>query len=367
LAIMYHLTNTIRCFRRLPVYAAISGLFLAGLLSGCQSNDEISLSGAPRTKAPIATVNGEPISASAMFDAMQHYVPVKNTADLNNPALAQPVGRVVLGELIQNAILVQLAKQKKVPVVETEVAQRYNYIKMLEEHSNTTKPFDLYLRDEGYSAQSFAEEQIKPLIARLNLVSLGQTISDADVKNYYDRHPEKYSYPAAVHIERLVLPNQAMAQAAALDARKNGSFKNFLGSNIDEPLIGGADSSDLAKWEPLNGAGAQFPPNILQPLLAAKAGDILAPMQLQQSNWWVIRVVAKQPAGKLPFDEIKSQVKLDALSEQGMRSISVLELQQALQLAVQTAKITVRPPQYQSLVVQLKAKPRSPAPAAAQR
>jgi parvulin-like peptidyl-prolyl isomerase len=334
-------------------------------MGGCHSSDELSSTGAPTTTAPVATVNGDPIAASMMFDAMQHYVPVKNQGDLNSPSLTQPVGRVVLSELIQNTILIQMAKLQNVPVADSEVADRYAYIKLLEEHSNTTKPFESYLADEGYTPESFQTEQIKPLIARLNLVSQNQTIMDAAVQSYFQQHPEKYSYPAAVHIARIVLPDQTMAQAAQADAQKTGSFKNFLGSNIDDPLTDGADSSDLAKWEPLSGPGAPFPPSLLAPLMAAKAGDVLPPMQLQPSQWWVIRVVAKQPAGTLPFDQIKSQVKLDALSDQGMHSASVLDLQRSLAQAVQTASITIGPKQYQSLVVELKAKPKPTVPASA--
>lgn len=349
--------------RLLPRFAAIAALSASVFLAGCHSNNEITATGAPATSAPIATVNGESIAAGEMFDAMQHYVPVKSQADLNNPSLTQPVGRVVLSELIQNKILIQMAKQKNAPVSDSEVNDRYNYIKALEEHSNTTLPFESYLASEGYTPDSFKNEQICPLIARLNLVSQGQTITDAAVKTYYDQHPEKYSYPAAVHIQRIVLSDKATAQLAQADAQKSGTFAHYMAQNVDDPLTGGVDGSDLAKWEPLSGSGVPFPPNLLKQLTAAKSGDVLAPMQLQPSQWWVIRVVQKQSAGKLPFDQIQSQVKLDALSEQGMRSVSVLEVQHALQNALQTANISIGPKQYQSLVIELRSKPKATVPA----
>ncbi|MDR3710902.1 MAG: peptidyl-prolyl cis-trans isomerase [Capsulimonadaceae bacterium] len=351
--------------RCLAFSAPASALIFVIVLAGCHSEDKVTPTGAPVTSATIATVNGDPIDAASMFDAMQHYTPVKSQADLNNMSLTQPVGRTVLSQLIQNVILIQTAKQKNVPVTDAAVGERYNYIKQLEEKSNTTEPFEQYLADQGYTVDSFEKEQIKPLVARLNLAAIGQTVADAGVRGYYDHHPEKYTFPERVHIQRVVLPDKATADAAREDAQKVGSFKNFLERSIDEAVTGGADGSDVPKWEPLSGPGVPFPPQLLTALQKAKPGDVIAPVQLQPGHWWVIRVADRQPAGKLAFDQIASQVKLDALSDQGMRSVSVIELQQSLKTSLQTANIEIVPKQYQSLIAQFKAKEEPVVPAGA--
>jgi parvulin-like peptidyl-prolyl isomerase len=320
------------------------------------------LSGSPSLTEPVATVNGDKIEASLLYDAMQHYVPVKGPADANSATLTQPVGRIVLSELIQNVILLQVAKSKNAAVTDSLVDDRYNYIKTVEEKTNTTKPFDDYLAAEGYTPATFKDEQIKQLVARINLAALGQTITDAEVSAYYKQHPEKYTFPERVHIQRIVLGDKATADAAQADAQKAGSFKNFIGKSIDPPLTGGLDASDLPKWEALSGPGLQFPPQILNPLKAAKTGDVIAPLQLQPGHWWVIRVADKQPEYTMPFDQVKSIVKLDALAEKGMRSSSVIEVQQSLQTALQTANIVIGPKQYQPVAEQFKAKPRPMAP-----
>ncbi len=342
---------------------AVASLGLLTVVTGCNTGTPSSSStGTPKAAETIATVNGEVIDTSLMFDAMQHYVPVKSQNDANSPILTQPVGRVVLTELIQSVVLQQLANEKNVSVTPTLVDDRFNYIKALEEKSNTTKPFDEFLAQEGYTADTFKDEQVKPLVARLNLVSIGQTVSDADIDSYFKAHQEKYTFPARVHIQRVVLADKATADAARVDAQKTGSFKNYIPKNIDPPLPGGSDESDIAKWEPIGGSGVQFPPTLLNPLKAAKSGDVLTPIQLQPGRWWVIKVVDSQPEFKMPFDQIKGLVKQDLLAEKGMRSSSVVDLQQSLQTALQTAKITIIPKQYQSVADQFKAKPAAAQP-----
>jgi hypothetical protein len=69
----------------------------------------------------------------------------------------------------------------------------------------------------------------------------------------------------------------------------------------------------------------------------------------------------------MPFDKIKGLVKQDLLAEKGMRSSSAVELQNSLSTAMQNAKITIIPKQYQSVADQFKVKvpPAQPMPAPA--
>lgn len=339
--------------------ATIAGVALAAVSAGCQKGGDVTsqLSGSGKAGDVIATVNGETIDKAMLYDAMQHYVPVKGPSDANNPALAQPVGRVVLSELIQNTVLLQVARDKNAPVTDALVNDRYNYIKAVEEKTNTTKSFDDYLSQEGYTPDTFKTEQIRQLVARINLAALGQTCTDADVSAYYKQHPEKYTFPDRVHIQRIVLGDKATADAARADAQKSGSFKNYLAKSIDPPLTGGTDASDLPKWEALGGMGVQFPPTLLTPLKGSKTGDVLAPIQLQPGHWWVIRVADRQPPFTMPFNDIKGLVKQDVLADKGMRSQQVVEVQQSLQAALQTANIVIGPKQYQSIADQFKMRP----------
>lgn len=342
--------------------AAVVGAALVGAgLSGCHSNSSQS-AGSVDSGDTVAAINDDKITSADLYEAMQHYVPVKSREDFGSPSLEQPIGQTVLWELIQNRVLLQVATQKNVPVTDAEVESRYEYMKSLEENSKTTTPFDQYLGDQGYTKASYEAEQIKPLVARLNLVALGQTVSDADAKLFYDhdvanaaKSGAKYAFPQRVHIKRIIVANKEIADAAAADAKQSGSFQNFLSQNLARPELTGGDASDLPFWISLDGGSRELPANVIAALKKAKTGDVLTVANTSPKYYWVVQVVDMKTPYQMDFNSIKDIVKQDAMAEKGMSSSSVVELQQSMMTALQTASIKIVPKQYQVLETELKA------------
>jgi parvulin-like peptidyl-prolyl isomerase len=342
-----------RAFRE-PAAAVIGVTTLIAALSGCQSNS----TGVGKSSGDIvATVNGDPITKDDLYNEMQQYIPPAKPSE-DTPA--EPVGRVVLSELIQNKILMQLTVQKKAPVTDAEVNDRFDYIKNLSEKLYTTQSFDEYLAAGGYTIDTFKEEQIKPLVARFNLTSAGQTTTDAEVQAYYDqniaKHTRKYSFPLRAHIQRIVVNSKIVADAACADAKISNSFKNFAAQSMRLPFSSDADPADSPHWVILDSPSQQstiYPPEVMKAIKTAKAGDVLAPIN-SMGWWWVVRVVDIQPASSMPLSQIKDLVKTDLLADKGIHSNTVMDLEKAGVQAMQAANIVINMKQYQSLVAQLK-------------
>jgi hypothetical protein len=288
---------------------------------------------------------------------MQHYVPGENQADWNSEAATQPVGRVVLSDLIQDALLFQLASSKHVPVTDSQIDQQYEYIKYLVENTQTTKTFDRYLMAEGYSVDSFKNEQIKPLVARKNLAGFGMNGSDADIAAYYKKNIDKYSFPLRAHINRIVLSTKAQADAAYDDAVKTGTFNRYLPLNIESPVSGGDNGADYPRWVSLGGPRCHISDNLLSAMKSARQGCVIKPINVSPNHWCVIRVIEKRPADTIPLSQIPLVVKQDYMSDMGMNRHSIDEMEKELKTAAATASITVSSSQYDSLVEQMKSQP----------
>jgi hypothetical protein len=337
---------------------AVAGVMTVAIgISGCHSNS--SPADSTKSGETVAMVNDDAITSADFYDAMQHYVPVKSREDMMSPTLGQPVGQSVLWELIQNRVLLQVATQKNVPVTKDEVDERYNYLKLVEEKSKTTKQFDEYLADEGYTENTYKDEQVKPLVARLNLVANGQTVTDDEAQKFYafnvQKNTGKYSFPQRAHIERIIVSSKTVADAAALDAKQSHSFTNFLAQNMARPTTGGADASDLPLWLVLDVKSRDLPAGVIKALKNAKTDDVITVQDQAPGYYWVVRVVDMEPAYQIDFNSIKDLVKQDAMAQKGMSSSSVTALQQSMMTTLQSASIKIIPRQYQGLETELKA------------
>lgn len=342
---------------RLLAVAGIS--VIVAIFAGCHSSGTSNQTSADT----VATVNGEAITKDEFYEALQQHIPVKQREDIQSRSLTESVGQVVLSELIQNKVLMQMTTQKSVPVTDAEVNDRYNYIKQYAENTSTFKPFEEYLADEGYTPDTFKQEQIKPLVARLNLTSIGQTASDAEVTSYYNANSvpaptgdaPKYGFLQRAHLQRIVVRTQATANAAFSDAKLSGSFKNFVGQNVLPPSGGGVDPTDSPRWVVLDASPQQsfYPPEVLNAVKTAKKGDVIPPIKAMGA-FWLIRVVDIQPATKIPLPQIQALVKADELADKGIKSNSMMDLQRSVMEMLKAANIVIKPKQYQSLAAQFK-------------
>jgi parvulin-like peptidyl-prolyl isomerase len=328
-------------------------------MSGCSKSSTDATSPTPNGTADsdvVATVNGTVISKGDMYTEMEQYVPAELQGFPQNPMLNMSAGRVQLQHLITNDLAIQLALSKGVPVTDDEVASRFDDVKMVNE-AQSTKDFEDLLSDKGLTTGQYEEFNIKPDVAQFNIITKGLTASDQELQDYYNSHTVDFTEPNRVHIERIVLPDEAAAEQAYQTASKAGTLDPVIGQNIAPPMTTGDDAADIPQWIVLDGAPAGIKP-LASALATATPGQILKPVSFQ-GHWWLIKIIQRRSKEIIPFDKVKHIVTWNVLSSKATQVGAVQQLQKDMQGVTQSATITVKPQQYLSLVKVLQTPPAS--------
>ncbi len=302
----------------------------------------------------VATVNGVIIDRDEMYQEMEQYVPAQLQGFPQNPLLGVSAGRVALQHLITDELAQQLAKDSGVPVTDDEVQSRYDDVKMVKE-SESTKGFEDLLNGQGMSVEQFKEESIKPDVAQYNIVGKGIAVPDQNLLQYYSAHLNEYTEPARIHIERIVLPDEASAQQAYQIASKSSSLDSVISENVAPPLTGGDNAADIAQWLDLDQTSTPLKA-VLKAAENAPAGSVLPPINVQ-NQWWLVMVVDRKSKDVMPFDKVKHIVQWNVVTAKASAAGNFQKMESQMQDITQQAVINVIPPQYISLVRQLKNPP----------
>jgi parvulin-like peptidyl-prolyl isomerase len=298
----------------------------------------------------VATVNDVPIGRDQMYTEMEQFVPAQLEDFPRNPYLAVPAGRFALQHLITNELAVQLAQSQQVTVTDQQVTDRYNDVKMVQ-NALKTKDFDDVLTDQGMTVQQYKDISVKPDVAQFNVLTKGMKPNNQELLDSYNAHIADYTEPARVHLERIVLDDEATAQQAYQTASKTNSLDDVLSLNRSQPLSGGADDADIAQWIPVNSDPALAP--VMSMAETAQPGTVLKPVQVA-GRWWLVKLVDRKDKEVLSYTEVKHIVFWNLMMNKANAAGNVQKVQSLMQELTQSAVINVRAPQYASLVKQLK-------------
>jgi foldase protein PrsA len=132
------------------------------------------------------------------------------------------------------------------------------------------------------------------------------TVSDADIKAYYDKNPTQYQQPASREVRHILVKTEALAQ------------------KLHDQIQGGADFAKLAKKYTQDQASkadggkfTAFKGRTVAPfdefVFSAKTGDLSDPIKTE-FGWHIIEVLsAVKPATTTPLDQVKDAIKTTVL------------------------------------------------------
>ena len=212
----------------LPVIAAV---FLCGL-TGVQADD---------TNAVIARGTGIEIKRSDLDDAMAAY---KTQIQTLTPAQALLFQRQTLTNLINNRLL--LAKATDEDKAAGKKAADLQITAAIE-NVGSQEAFDQLLKTNGLTEAGLRAKRTDDATAEAVIQrELKVSVTDDEVKKYYDTHAADYEQPEMVRISHILIftvdpMTHATLPAAQLDVRRK------LSENIVKAARAGADFAKLAK------------------------------------------------------------------------------------------------------------------------
>ena len=147
-----------------------------------------------------------------------------------------------------------------------------------------------------------------------------EIITDADVRKYYDEHPDAYKEPEKARVQHIlfatrkipsgdILPEQVRvakkeaAERAVIRARRGEDFSAMVAELSDDP-----------ESKPKNGeltfarGKGIVPPQFESAAFSLTVGKISDPV-LTVFGYHVIKLLEKIPAGQVPFEKVEEQIR----------------------------------------------------------
>ena len=346
---------TRRSAARLTSLAALSGLALAGC-SHPGSTDTTSVTGSSNG-GPVATLTtpkGSTLTVNEpeFYAQLQGFVP--NASAQSFAPVGQPAGRLVLQQMIQNLMVEGLAQDQGVAPTDAEIDTQYNVNKTIQD-ARSIKPFEQSIAEAGLTPQIIKDLQVKPYLSQIKLATKGATISDADIQTYYNTNKDKeFTKPARVHIKRIVVANQAEAQAISAAIKGGQTFESQVSKSLDKSTTDG----DIAQWVPTNPAPPQLAA-LIKPIIATQPGQVTAPIPFrpnpaQPVTYWIVKVVEKKDKEVVSEDGAKDLIHAQLLQQKAQADPQAQQtMQQSLRDFQTAAKVSISGAQYTALAQEL--------------
>ncbi len=132
------------------------------------------------------------------------------------------------------------------------------------------------------------------------------TVSDADIKAYYDKNPTQYQQPASREVRHILVKNEALAQKLHDQIQGGADFAKLAEKYTQDQ----ASKADGGKFTAFKGRTvAPFDEFVF----SAKTGELSDPIKTA-FGWDVIEVLsAIKPATTTPLDQVKDAIKTTVL------------------------------------------------------
>lgn len=261
----------------------------------------------------IATVNGEPISR-ADFDARLE---------------AGQMARGVLQQMVQEALVLQYAKENNITVTDAQIQAREDQLKA---------NFPAGTWDEMLAARGLTEDDVHDALRDQLILdmALGKniTISDAQIQQYFNKNHAAFDTPAQVRARHILVAALPTAEKVESLLRSGQSFATLAKEYSIDP--GTKDKGgELGFFR-----RGQMVPAFDQVAFSLPVGQISQPVK-SPFGYHIIQVEARIPAQRATLASARSRI-VDLLRQQQEAPL----LQPFVQSLMQKANIQVNDPRF---------------------
>lgn len=310
--------------------AAIAAGLATLLVAGCRSGTAGGESTGP---APVAVVNGEPISRAAFERELQQ---IRVGGEGSGPS--DVLRTSIVDGLVSRALLLQQARVRGVSVGPAQVDRAF--LALRSEYPGTA--FDDMLAQERLSvAELRARLRDQLTIEKLfhDEVFARVQVSDEDVAAWYAAHPDEFAEPERVHARQIVVRTREEAVRARDEVRrKPASFEAVASRASIAPE--GKRGGDLGWFGKGQGMPEVFdvcfrmPPKAISDVIPSPFG------------FHVFQVIEKKPPSRRTLEQARPAIAAGLLRERRARAqedyVAALRAQANVQIDP-TATAPVKP------------------------
>lgn len=320
----------------------ISGMALAAEDKKAPKKDPAVAKEAKQTNA--ASVNGVGITEAEVQKETERFTRQASAAGQQvSPEQMKELRKEVLDSLVSREVVYQESQRRGLKVDEKEIDDKIGDLK---KGFPSESEYQAVLQRMNVT-EAELRKQVSRQLAMKKLIDQtivpDVTIADAEVKKYYDEHPEDFKMPEQVRASHIL--KKADAKASESDKAK---AKKEL-TDLQQRLKKGEDFAELAKQSsdcpsaPRGGDLGFFPRGQMVPAFEEKA-FVLKPGELSdivetQFGYHLIKVTDKKAPGTLSFEESKDKIaqflKQEKTTDQVSKFIEGLKTKADIKISAQ--------------------------------
>lgn len=302
--------------RRLTIAALVAAVSMMGSAGVLAAEKKAAPAPVAAEKAkslpdPVARVNGVAIPAADLQKALTAFSKSPSAAQVP-PGQEKAVQQFLLNQMIGGELMYQVAKNTPVKDQDKQINDAVGRLKT---RFKTEDEFKKGLQEQGLN-----EKELRELIRRNviienhieQVVVPKQTVSDAEVKGFYDKNPETFTQPEQVRASHILIT----LDAKAADADKKKAKEKAEG--LLKQIKAGADFAKLAQENsgcPSSKQGGdlgyfgkgQMVKPFEEAAFAMKAGDVSGVVETQ-FGYHIIKLTEKKAPSKIPFNDVKARI-----------------------------------------------------------
>jgi len=266
------------------------------------------------TGRPVVRVNGTVLTDRDLLREMYIIFPYARVHNGFPQGMEPDIRDGAMKMIIFEELVYQEAKRRNMTIPPAELARAQADFRA---QFGSPEQYQQFLQAEFHGSEQLlrAKVQRSLLIDKLlkQEVTNKAVVTPAEVKAYYDQHPERFQMPESFSFQSISVltpPNATPAQleearkraAGALrQAKATKSYEEFgsLAEKISEDdfrvMMGDHKAADRSK----------LPPAVIKVLLAMQPGQVSDLVEFDAGDYAVLRLNAHDPAGLVKFETVK--------------------------------------------------------------
>lgn len=257
----------------------------------------------------LARVNGQEVTKTELERLL------KNFELRNGPIPAEgrdEILRSALDQLITYTALQQEAKARNINATDAEIDER---LKQMQSQFPNGEAFNKALADRNMTLQRLKDDaRVDMLIGKMIDAEVAKQppVTDAQVREFYDKNPDKFAQGEAVRASHILIKVDQKADEAA---------KKKARTQIEDVLKqvkAGQDFGKLAQQHSQDGSAAQggdlgffsrgqMVPPFEQAAFALKPGEI-SDIVTTQFGYHIIKLAETRPPSTVPFEQVSERI-----------------------------------------------------------
>jgi len=300
------------------IFFAIAAILMSGLVTFAQESD------AKVIDEVIAQVNDGVITLSRIKretkGVVDSYVQEGKKRDEAQKMVDGKQGELI-ANLINEELLVQRAKDLNLDSeVDASLNQRFAQI-MKQYNFTKVEQLEAEMKNQGVDPQEIREiwrkQATRDIVLQREVQSkVYWAATPAEVKDYFEKHKDKFSTPETVSMSEIFLGFAGRNEAAVREKAKNLVTLARTGVDFAKLVAENSDRPDAAqtkgKVDPIN--VKDLDPKFVTAIKGLKAGGISDPVDVDQTGISILRIDARtQASNDAKFDE--NAVRIAILNE----------------------------------------------------